>query len=50
MSGKVMSVVAGIGTLIAVYLFLSQGKQTTSIINTIGSNSIKGIRTLQGRS
>lgn len=48
--GKVMSVVAGIGTLIGIYLFLANGKETSNIINTLGSNSIKGIRTLQGRS
>ena len=42
-------VVAGIGTLIAVFLFLNNYKATTSIINTIGTNSIKGIQVLQGR-
>lgn len=46
---KLMTVLTGIGTLIGIYLFLANGKETTSIINTIGSNSISGIKTLQGR-
>lgn len=48
--GTVYKVIAGIGTLIAIYLFLSNYRATTSIINTIGSNAIDGIQTLQGRS
>lgn len=47
--GSVYKIIAGIGTLIAVYLFLSNYRATTSIINTIGTNSIKGIQVLQGR-
>lgn len=47
--GSVYKIIAGIGTLIAVYLFLSNYRATSSIINTIGSNSIKGIQVLQGR-
>ena len=47
--GTLYKIVAGIGTLIAIYLFLSQYKATVSIINTIGNNSIKGIQVLQGR-
>ena len=47
--GTMYKVIAGIGTLIAVYLFLSNYRATTSIINTVGSNSIKGIQVLQGR-
>ncbi|MGG1343872.1 hypothetical protein ABE244_25610 [Bacillus toyonensis] len=46
---KVFDVIAGIGVLIGIYLFLSNGRQTTSIIETIASNSIAGIKTLQGR-
>lgn len=45
----VVEVLSGIGILIGIYLFLSNGKQTVNIIDTIGSNSIKGIKTLQGR-
>ena len=47
--GSVYKIIAGIGTLIAIYLFLSNYRATTSIISTIGSNSIKGIQVLQGR-
>lgn len=47
--GKVFDVLAGMGVLIGIYLFLSKGKETTSIINAIASNTISGIRTLQGR-
>lgn len=46
---KFVSILAGIGTLIGIYLFLANGKETTNIINSIGSNSISGIKTLQGR-
>lgn len=47
--GNVYKIIAGVGTLIAVYLFLSNYRATTSIINTIGTNSIKGVQVLQGR-
>lgn len=46
---KVFDVVAGIGLLIAIYLFLKNYKATTSIISSISSNGISGIKTLQGR-
>ena len=46
---KVFDMIAGIGVLIAVYLFLKNYKATTSIISSISSNSINGIKTLQGR-
>ena len=46
---KLVTVLSGIGVLIAIYLFLSNGRETTGIINSIGSNSIAGIKTLQGR-
>ena len=41
---------AGIGMLIAIYLFLSNANSTVKIINSIASNSINGIQVLQGRS
>lgn len=41
--------IAGIGTLIAIYLFVANADKTAKIISTIGSNSISGIKTLQGR-
>lgn len=46
---RVFDIVGGIGLLIMLYLFLSNGKQTTSIINAVAGNSVKGIKTLQGR-
>lgn len=46
---KLGNVLAGIGILIGIYLLLANGSQTIGIINTIASNSIAGIRTLQGR-
>lgn len=46
---KVFDVVAGIGILIGIYLFLSNGKSTTDIISSIGTNATAGIKTLQGR-
>lgn len=46
---KVFNVISGIGVLIAIFLFLNNSKATTSIIGTIGSNSISGIKVLQGR-
>lgn len=47
--GTVYKIVAGIGVLIAIYLFLSNYNGTTKIISTISSNAIKGIQVLQGR-
>ena len=47
--GNVYKIIAGIGVLIAIYLFLSNYKATTNIISTISSNAIKGVQVLQGR-
>ncbi|KTF58635.1 hypothetical protein [Bacillus amyloliquefaciens] len=49
MVNKFFDVIAGIGILIGIYLFLKNAKSTTSIISTIASNSISGIKVLQGR-
>lgn len=49
MNFNVGKFVGGIGVLIAIYLFLSQGNSTVNIINTFAGNSIAGIKTLQGR-
>jgi hypothetical protein len=49
MAGKVFNVLSGIGILIGMYLLLKNSKATTSIIQTIASNSIAGIKVLQGR-
>lgn len=46
---NVQKIVTGIGLLIFVYLVVSNYKATTSVINTIGGNSVLGIKTLQGR-
>jgi hypothetical protein len=41
--------IAGIGLLIGMYLFLSNSDATTKIISTFAENSVRGIKTLQGR-
>lgn len=46
---KFFDVMAGIGILIGIFLFLNKGKETVSIINTLGTNATAGIKTLQGR-
>ena len=46
---NLMKFFGGIGILIAIYLFLSNGGSTISIVNTISKNMINGIQVLQGR-
>lgn len=46
---QISKIIAGIGMLIFVFLVVSNYKATTSVINTVGSNAIQGIKTLQGR-
>lgn len=46
---KVFDVLAGIGVLIGIYLFLANYTATTAIISTFASNATQGIKTLQGR-
>lgn len=41
---------SGIGMLIFVYLVLSHGDETASIIKTLGTTGVSGIKALQGRS
>lgn len=41
--------IAGIGLLIGIYLFLSKANETRTIINAIATNSVSGIKVLQGR-
>jgi hypothetical protein len=43
------NILAGIGILIAIFLFLAHGNTTVKIIQTLAQNSIQGIKTLQGR-
>lgn len=49
MMNHISSWIAGIGMLIAVYLILSNASESVKIVNSIASNSIKGIQVLQGR-
>lgn len=50
MGGKIMTVLSGVGVLIAIYLFLSKSSETTAIIKTLGTQSINAVQVLQGRS
>ena len=45
----ILKILGGIGVLITIYLFLSNGSQTVKIINSIAGNTIDGIQVLQGR-
>lgn len=47
--GNIYKVISGVGALIVLYLVLSNVTQTTTIIDSIAKNSIKGIQVLQGR-
>jgi hypothetical protein len=47
--GTLAKVLAGVGTLIGMYLILSRADETAKIIQTISSNSTAGIKVLQGR-
>jgi hypothetical protein len=44
--GKIL---AGVGLLIGIYLFVSHPEGTTKIISTTASNATYGIKVLQGR-
>lgn len=46
---KISGIVGGIGLLIGLYLVLRHGDESIGIISTIAENSVKGIKTLQGR-
>ena len=45
----VSKTIATVLALVAVFLFLSRGGETVKIINALGTNSVQGIRVLQGR-
>lgn len=47
--GHIVKILGGIGILIAIYLFLANGSQTTKIINAVAGNLTEGIQVLQGR-
>jgi hypothetical protein len=44
--GKIL---AGIGTLIGIFLIVSNADKSAKIISTISYNATQGIKTLQGR-
>jgi len=46
---NVMTILTGIGMLIAVYLFLSRSRETVAIIDSISRNATAGIKVLQAR-
>jgi len=45
----ITDILSGIGILIAIYLVIANGNQTTKLINSIMSNTVNGIKVLQGR-
>lgn len=47
--GGVVKVLTGIGLLIGIYLFLNNWTGTVAVINGLGSQTWKGVSTLQGR-
>jgi hypothetical protein len=46
---QLTKIVGGVGILIGMFLVLNNYTASTKIISTIASNSINGIRVLQGR-
>lgn len=49
MVSRIVEVLSGMGILIAIYLLLSNGEQTTSIIRQLGNTVTGSVKTLQGR-
>lgn len=49
MGSKIAMILSGTGMLIAIYLFVSNAKGTTSIISQLGSTYTGAVKTLQGR-
>ena len=45
----VTKVLSGIGILIGIYLILSNGHETSKLINSVMSSATNGIKVLQGR-
>jgi hypothetical protein len=45
----IVTVLTGMGILIGIYLFLAHGNTTISIIDKIATNTVSGVKTLQGR-
>lgn len=46
---KVAEILAGMGLLIGLFLVLSRGRETVSIVEAIAGNTIQGVKVLQGR-
>lgn len=46
---KIGKIISGMGLLIAVYLFVSNANETAKIITSLGENTTRGIKVLQGR-
>jgi hypothetical protein len=46
---RFFDIVSGMGILIAIYLFLKNFNGTVKIVNALGGNSTKMVKTLQGR-
>ena len=49
MRGTILEIVSGMGILIGVYLFLSRGNETASIIKALSSATAENVKALQGR-
>jgi hypothetical protein len=49
MGKKIIDVLSGVGILIAVGIVIWNYRGAVSIIDSLGSTSIQGIKTLQGR-
>lgn len=47
--GRVGGIIAGMGILIGIYLFLARGGETVGIITALGKQTTNSVRVLQGR-
>lgn len=48
MKATILEIVSGMGILIAIYLFLSNGGYTVSIINALSQATVGTVKALQG--
>ena len=49
MKATLLEITSSIFVLIGIYLFVINADETVSIINSLFTNSVKGIKALQGR-
>lgn len=49
MMNKLITILGGVFILVGIYIFVSKPEGTVAIIQTISSNAISGVKTLQGR-